>query len=138
MTIEAFTDGASRGNPGESGIGVVLKDEKGNVLRSIFGYIGTATNNTAEYTALTTCLKLASKMGCTNLVINSDSELLVRQMQGTYKVKEPRLKQFVQEARAIIADAGFQCRFNYIARERNRQADELANRAIDTKQPISL
>ena len=138
MTIHAFTDGASRGNPGESGIGVLLKDERGGALTSIFGYIGTATNNVAEYTALVTCLRMVSKLNCTNLVVHSDSELLVRQMQGTYKVKEPRLKQFVQEARAIIADAGFQCRFNYIARERNRQADELANRAIDTKQPLSL
>ncbi len=138
MTIHAFTDGASRGNPGESGIGIILKDEKGNVLTSIFGYIGTATNNTAEYTALITCLKLASKMDCGDLVIHSDSELLVRQMQGTYKVKEPRLRQLVQEARSLISAASFQCRFNHIVRERNRQADELANHGIDSKQPVHI
>ncbi len=136
MTIHAFTDGASRGNPGESGIGVVLKDEKGNVLASFFGYIGRATNNIAEYTALLTCLKQVSTMNCRNLVIHSDSELLVRQMQGSYKVKEPRLKQFVEEARGLIAAGGFHCKFNHIAREHNSQADELANRGIDTRQPL--
>ena len=138
MTIHAFTDGASRGNPGESGIGVILKDEKGNALTSIFGYIGTATNNTAEYTALLACLKLASKMDCSHLVIHSDSELLVRQMQGTYKVKEPRLRQLVQEAHSLISTAGFPCRFVHIVREKNRQADELANAGIDSKQPVRI
>ena len=136
MTIHAFTDGASRGNPGESGIGIVLKDEQGIVLTSIFGYIGKATNNIAEYTALIACLKLAQKKECRNLVVHSDSELLVRQMEGTYKVKEPRLRKFVEEAHALIGSAGFQCKFRHITREYNSEADRLANLGIDSKQPI--
>ena len=138
MTIHAFTDGASRGNPGESGIGILLKDEKGGALTSIFGYIGTATNNVAEYTALVTCLRMVSKLNCTTLVVHSDSELLVRQMQGKYKVKEPRLKEIVREARGIIDREGFTCRFIHITRERNSEADRLANRGIDSKHPVQI
>lgn len=138
MTIHAFTDGASRGNPGESGIGIVLKDEKGTVLATVFGYIGQATNNIAEYTALIACLKLAQKKGCKNLVVHSDSELLVRQMEGIYKIKEPRLKKLSQEARALIGSAGFECTFRHVTREHNRDADKLANRAIDSRQPIQI
>jgi ribonuclease HI len=138
VTIHAFTDGASRGNPGESGIGILLKDEKGGALTSIFGYIGTATNNVAEYTALVTCLRMVSKLKCTTLIVHSDSELLVRQMQGTYKVKEPRLKEFVQEARGIIVQSGLRCRFIHITRERNKEADQLANRGIDSKHPVRI
>jgi ribonuclease HI len=138
VTIHAFTDGASRGNPGESGIGILLKDERGGALTSIFGYIGTATNNVAEYTALVTCLRMVSKLKCTTLIVHSDSELLVRQMQGTYKVKEPRLKEFVQEARGIIAQSDLRCRFIHITREQNKEADKLANRGIDLKHPVGI
>lgn len=138
MTIHAFTDGASRGNPGDSGIGIVLKDERGKILATEFGFIGQATNNVAEYTALVTCLKLAQRRGCTNLVIHSDSELLVRQMQGTYKVKEPRLKEFVTQARGLIRAAGFECTFRHVTREHNSDADRLANRGIDSKQSLRV
>ncbi len=136
MTLHAFTDGASRGNPGESGIGIIIKDGKGNVLASIFGYIGLATNNVAEYTALLACLRKAAELKCTDLVVHSDSELLVRQMQGTYKVKEPRLRQFVQEARTMMTNGGLQCRFVHVTRDRNKEADELANLGIDSRQPV--
>jgi ribonuclease HI len=138
MTIHAFTDGASRGNPGDSGIGIVMKDEHGNVLTTISGYIGQATNNIAEYTALITCLKLAQNKGCRNLVVYSDSELLVRQMVGTYKVKEPRLRRFVADAHALIGSGLFECKFHHIPREMNKEADRLANLGIDTKQPVQL
>jgi Ribonuclease HI len=138
MTIHAFTDGASRGNPGDSGIGVILKNEKGSVLTSVFGYIGHATNNIAEYTALIACLRLAQTKDCRNLVVHSDSELLVRQMEGRYKVKEPRLKKFVEEAHAIIGSARFECRFRHITREYNKEADRLANLGIDSKKPIHI
>ena len=138
MTIHAFTDGASRGNPGESGIGIVLKDERGNVLASVFGYIGNATNNIAEYTALITCLKLVQKRECRCLVIHSDSELMVRQMEGTYKVKEPKLKKLSQEARALMSSANFECSFKHVTRDLNGEADRLANLAIDTKQQIQI
>jgi ribonuclease HI len=138
VTVHAFTDGASRGNPGESGIGIILKDEKGTVLASDFGYIGQATNNIAEYTALIACLKLAEKQDCRNLLIHSDSELLVRQMEGTYKVKEPRLKKLVEQARAIIGSADFKCKFHHITRDHNKDADRLANLGIDSRQPLHI
>jgi ribonuclease HI len=138
VTIHAFTDGASRGNPGESGIGIVLKDEHGNVVSSVFGYIGKATNNVAEYTALVTCLKIVRQRECRKLVIHSDSELLVRQMEGSYKIKEPRLRKLSQEAKGLISAGRFECTFQHIMREHNREADELANLAIDTRQPIEV
>ncbi len=138
MTIHAFTDGASRGNPGDSGVGIILKNEEGRVLTSVSGYIGKATNNIAEYSALIACLKLAQKNGFNNLVVHSDSELLVRQMLGTYKVKEPRLKKFVEEAHTLIRQARLECTFVHIPRESNREADQLANRGIDSKRPMHV
>ncbi|HEY6950901.1 MAG TPA: ribonuclease HI family protein [Bacteroidota bacterium] len=136
--IHAFTDGASRGNPGESGIGILLKDEQGNVLTSIFGYIGTTTNNVAEYTALITCLRLAQKNKYSSLIVHSDSELLVRQMQGKYRIKEPKLKKLAEQARAVIDSASLQCTFKHIVRGDNREADELANRGIDSRRPVHI
>ncbi len=138
MTIHAFTDGASRGNPGESGIGIVLKDEHGKELSSVFGYIGKATNNIAEYTALITCLKIIRQRVCKKLVVHSDSELLVRQMEGVYRIKEPRLKKLSEEAKALINAGGFECTFQHITREHNREADKLANLAIDTRKPMQV
>ena len=138
MTIHAFTDGASRGNPGDSGVGVILKDVHGNVLTKVSGYIGTTTNNEAEYSALITCLKLAMKTACRVLIVHSDSELMVRQMKGKYKVKEPRLKDYVQQARILMSEASFQFKILHILRERNKEADELANLGIDSRQPLRV
>jgi ribonuclease HI len=138
MTIFAYTDGASRGNPGESGIGVVLKDERGNVLGSHFDYIGQATNNIAEYTALATCLKLVQKIGCNQLVVYSDSELMVRQLNGQYKVKDEGLKKQFQNIKKILTDVPFQFSIKHIPREKNLEADQLANQGIDTKKSSSV
>ena len=107
MTIFAYTDGASRGNPGESGIGIVLKDEHGNMIASQYGYIGKTTNNVAEYTALAVCLKLVKTTECSRLVVHSDSELMVRQMNGQYKVKDARLKKQFQQIQNILAQLHF-------------------------------
>ena len=82
MTLYANTDGASRGNPGESGIGIILRDERGTVVYSGSGYIGRTTNNAAEYQALLACLKKVLQLGCSKLVVRSDSELMVRQLRG--------------------------------------------------------
>jgi ribonuclease HI len=137
VTVKAFTDGASRGNPGESGIGIVLKDEAGTTLHRLSGYIGTTTNNMAEYTALLKCLELASTVGCSKLIVHSDSELMVRQLNGTYKVKDPALKQQVQKVRSILSTAPFQFSIVHIAREENREADELANVGIESKMSVA-
>jgi ribonuclease HI len=133
MTIHAFTDGASRGNPGESGIGVILKDEHGNTLHEVYGYIGRATNNVAEYTALIQCLERARTMNCTKLVVHSDSELMVRQLNGTYKVKEPTLKRYYQRAQELLRTAPFTFSVVHVARDKNREADALANKAIERR-----
>ena len=136
MTILAYTDGASRGNPGESGIGIVLKDEWGNVIASHYGYIGKATNNVAEYTALAACLSLVQKTECSRLVVHSDSELMVRQLNGEYKVKDAVLKKHVQRIQKMMRASSFQCNINHVPREKNQEADKLANRGIDTKQTL--
>jgi ribonuclease HI len=138
MTILAYTDGASRGNPGESGIGIVLKDKLGNVIGSHFGYIGRATNNIAEYTALDACLKLVKEITCDHLIVHSDSELMVRQLNGQYKVKDEGLKKHFLHIQNILTASQFQFEIKHIPREKNRDADRLANRGIDTKKRLNV
>jgi ribonuclease HI len=138
MTILAYTDGASRGNPGESGVGIVLKDEQGNMIASHFGYIGKATNNIAEYTALATCLKLVQEIKCSNLIVYSDSELMVRQLNGQYKVKDSGLKKHFQNIQNILTSSPFQFAIKHVPREKNREADQLANHGIDTKKRLRV
>jgi ribonuclease HI len=138
MTILAYTDGASRGNPGESGIGIILKDERGNVLGSHFGYIGQATNNIAEYTALAACLKIVQGMECRHLIVHSDSELMVRQLNGQYKVKDGGLRKHFQDIQKILTASPFQFAIKHVPREENHEADQLANHGIDTKKPLSI
>jgi ribonuclease HI len=123
-------DGAARGNPGPAGIGVVIGQEEGPYRRELSEYIGEATNNAAEYQALLLALKEAAKLRATGIRIRSDSELLVRQMEGRYRVKHPRLMELHARARNLIrAFRLFQ--IEHIRRELNRDADALANRAID-------
>jgi ribonuclease HI len=138
MTILAYTDGASRGNPGESGVGILLKDELGSVIGSYCGYIGQATNNIAEYTALAACLKIVQKFECSNLIVHSDSELMVRQLHGKYKVKDAKLKKYFQDIQAILTSFPFQFTIKHVRREENRDADQLANRGIDTGNKLSF
>ena len=138
MTIFAYTDGASRGNPGKSGVGIVLKDERGNMIASHFGYIGEATNNIAEYTALAACLKLVQEMECNHLIVHSDSELMVRQLNGQYKVKDEDLKKHFQRIQKILTRSPFQFAIKHIPRDENYEADILANRGIDTKKRLKV
>lgn len=136
MTIYAHTDGASRGNPGESGIGIIMKDEHGALLHSIGGYIGKTTNNIAEYTALVTCLKKAKETNCAKLVVYSDSELMVRQLKGQYRVKDEALKKYFRRVHRMLEKAPFTFEIHHVPRERNREADLLAQAAIDIKRKI--
>lgn len=138
MTILAYTDGAARGNPGESGIGVVFKDEQGGIVSKLYGYIGEATNNVAEYTALIACLKNAPKTECSKLIVHSDSELMVRQLLGQYKVKDPNLKLMFQKVHLLLAKASFEFEIKHVGREFNKEADQLANLAIDSRKPIRI
>jgi ribonuclease HI len=125
-----MVDGASRGNPGQAGCGAVIYDENGAVIDELFTYLGTTTNNVAEYQGLLMGLKAAIKRGAKRLRIQSDSELLVRQLNGVYRVKNENLKLLYQEALELLG------RFDafsvtHVRREFNRVADRLANRAID-------
>jgi ribonuclease HI len=138
MTILAFTDGASRGNPGESGIGIILKDELGNTISTQYGHIGRATNNIAEYMALVTCLKLAKKINCINLIVHSDSELMVRQLNGDYKIRNEGIKKLYKRIHTLLNSSSFQFKIKYIPRCENRDADRLANRGIETKKRLRI
>ncbi len=135
MTVHAWTDGAARGNPGEAGIGVLMRDEAGNDLHSFGGYLGVTTNNVAEYRALIHCLKTAAGLRCSMLVVHSDSQLVVRQMLGEYKVKDKKLALLHREAQKLLQALPFTVRFVHIDRELNRDADLLANAGIDGKVP---
>lgn len=126
-------DGAARGNPGPAGIGVML-DGGAGLVRTLYRYIGETTNNVAEYEALLLALREAQGLHPAGIKIRSDSELLVRQIQGRYRVKSPRLATLYAQARTLIQQLSTaDCRFTieHIGRELNRQADALANRAID-------
>jgi ribonuclease HI len=138
MTVYAFTDGAARGNPGESGIGVIFKNEQGATLAKLHGYIGETTNNVAEYTALLACLKNAPKTECTRLIVHSDSELMVRQLQGSYKVKDPGLKALFVKVQRLLDAAAFEFEIKHVRRELNKEADELANLGIDSRKEIRI
>ena len=128
--VRVHIDGASRGNPGPAGIGVLFLGADGVVLERLHRGIGEATNNVAEYSALLAALERAAAMGIRRLEVFSDSELLVRQLQGRYQVKHPALRALYAAARKHIA--GFS-RFaiHHVPRELNADADALANRGID-------
>jgi len=138
MMVLAYTDGASRGNPGESGIGVVLKERDGDDLATINGYTGIMTNNQAEYRALLECLKAVAKLPCRHLMVNSDSELMVRQLNGQYKVRDAQLKTVMEKVRSILRRAPFEFEIRHVLREENAEADALANQSIDLKRSVHV
>jgi ribonuclease HI/probable phosphoglycerate mutase len=129
-TCSLYTDGASRGNPGKAGAGIVLLDHDGNVLltRSIF--LGECTNNAAEYRALIAGLESALEAGCKALNIFMDSQLIVRQVQGIYRIKNEQLQPLYARVRNLLAGLG-SWQIRHIPREKNLQADKLANKGID-------
>ncbi|MDO8885493.1 ribonuclease HI family protein [Candidatus Oleimmundimicrobium sp.] len=123
-------DGAARGNPGHAGIGGVILNESGSQLFSFSEYIGEATNNVAEYSALIFGLGEAANFKSNSVVIYSDSELLVQQLNGFYKVKNAGLKPLFEEAKKLLSSyTGVTIK--HVPREENKEADELANQAID-------
>jgi len=132
LKVKLYTDGASRGNPGEAGIGVLIEDETGHILGKVARYLGRATNNQAEYAALVAGLAAASEMGADEVEVLADSELLVRQMNGVYRVKSPDLQERYLKAKALITRFS-RARIEHIPREQNREADALANEAIDKR-----
>ena len=128
--LVAYVDGGARGNPGPSGFGVVVQDEKGRPVAELSEYLGKQTNNYAEYSGLLAALKYAVQHGCKSLKVFSDSELMVKQIKGQYKVNNPALKELHGKARQFI---GALDSFNitHVLRGRNADADRLANEAMD-------
>ena len=126
----AHTDGASRGNPGASALGVIIRSSTGQVEKSFGKALGCMTNNQAEYSAVIAALEESLKLGATELSLNADSELVVKQLNGQYRVKNAGLAPLY--ARVKTLEAKFKSvKYRYIPRERNREADALANRALD-------
>jgi ribonuclease HI len=127
-----FTDGAARGNPGPAGAGAVIVNADGHVVAKVGKFLGDSTNNVAEYMGLILGLRRAKAMGIKELEVLSDSELLVKQLQGEYAVKAEHLLPLHQEAQALIK--GFPwIQVRHIPREENAQADAMSNRAIDER-----
>ncbi len=124
------TDGGARGNPGPAGIGCVITDEAGAVIKTFGGYIGEGTNNVAEYRALVRGLELAAELGAARVAVRMDSELIVRQLTGVYRIKDPKLKALAAEV-GRLASRFDSVSFSHVRREENSAADELVNRAID-------
>lgn len=135
--IIVYTDGGARGNPGPAGIGVVITDEKGGVLKEISKFLGVQTNNWAEYEAVILGLQELKKIFGKEKVrelaveIRTDSELVAKQLQGAYQIKEETLfPQFIKVWNMRITDFPH-LKFFHIPREKNKEADRLANRAMD-------
>lgn len=129
----AWIDGACRGNPGEAGFGVLLETDSGS--EEILGFLGRTTNNVAEYAALLAVLARACDLGLDRLTLFSDSELLVRQMGGRYRVKAPHLIPFFLKALSLRRRISH-FTLRHVPRGENSKADGLANRAIDERSPV--
>lgn len=134
--LHAYIDGASKGNPGKAGAGAMIKNPVLNFQIPLAKFLGIATNNQAEYSALILLLQFLIEhksefADCTNLMVFSDSELLVRQMNGKYKIKSPNIIKYHIQVRKLIEHCGMKVSFQHIPREDNREADQLANQAIN-------
>lgn len=128
--IIAYCDGGSRGNPGPAGYGVHIEDAKGATVGDLSEFVGKKTNNFAEYSGLLAALQFALDHGYPRLKVVSDSELMVKQIKGQYRVNSPELRPLYEEAKRRIARLdSFQ--IQHVLREKNRQADRLANEAMD-------
>lgn len=136
MKLSIHTDGGSRGNPGKSGCGVVVYGDKHDIIFQQSQYLGIKTNNEAEYFGLLNALNwLTSNQAnyqIDQVTIYMDSELIVRQMEGSYKVKAPNLKSHFQNASQIVSQLPFPVSFSHVLRHKNQLADQLANSAMDS------
>jgi ribonuclease HI len=132
--ITANVDGGARGNPGSAGYGAVIKDADGQVLAELYEGIGVSTNNVAEYRGLIAALEWARAHGHTRLHIKSDSQLIVQQMLGHYRVKHEGLLPLYLKARRLAAEIG-EVSFEHVRREQNKDADRLSNLGMDQNGP---
>ena len=136
MQAIAHVDGGSRGNPGDAAFGVAICDAEGNQIAAFGDFIGSTTNNQAEYRGLLAALEWGRGNGVTELHVRSDSQLMVRQMNDQYRVKSAKLRPLFQEARRLAGSFG---RFSieHVRRDDNVDADRLANLAMDVRGPVS-
>jgi len=128
--ITAYTDGGARGNPGPAGYGVYIEDEDGELLAELKGALGEATNNVAEYRGLVAALEWAVQQGHGDVRVRADSQLLIKQMTGEFKVKNPGLQRLHDRASLLIERLD-RVEFEFVPRDLNKQADRLANEAMD-------
>jgi ribonuclease HI len=135
-TLTLQFDGGSRGNPGPAGIGVVVAAADGTPLVTLGRYIGRATNNVAEYRALITAMEEARKLGAKKIIIRGDSELIIKQMRGEYRVKNPDMKALYDEAQSLIVHFD-QAKIEHNLRHKNELADQLANLAMDRRVDVT-
>lgn len=126
-------DGGARGNPGPAAYGVVIRNAKGEILEELGEYLGIQTNNVAEYSGLLAALEYAERKKIGSIKILSDSELLVRQMRGQYRVKNPALKQLFDRAQAKVHKLQ-KFSIEHVLRESNRDADRLVNQVLDSRE----
>ncbi len=135
--VSVFIDGASVGNPGPAGIGVVFLDTHGTTLAQLYKYIGDTTNNVAEYLALVYALQEALARGWTVLTVRTDSELLAKQLSGAYKVRDPLLR-LLHDVAAHARSKFASCAIEHISRTLNTQADRLAAEAVASRFDTTL
>jgi ribonuclease HI len=132
--VTVYTDGGARGNPGPSGIGVQVLDEKNEVLGEVSEFIGEATNNVAEYTAVKRALEymqtLFDDTKAVQAAFNLDSQLVERQLNGVYKIKDTTLKTYADDIKVLMNEFA-SVTFTHVMREDNKEADRLANEAMD-------
>lgn len=135
MKLIIFTDGGARGNPGPAGIGVVIRDAQGKTIEQFGEYLGATTNNQAEYRAMVAALERAKALGATDVEAFADSELLVKQLNRVYRVKNAGLAPLF--LRAWNLAQGFStCTFAHVRREQNKDADRMVNMAIDARAAV--
>jgi ribonuclease HI len=130
--LQIHIDGGCRGNPGEAGYGVYVQDDAGAEVARLYGYLGVATNNVAEYQGLINGLLFALEHGARRVRVFSDSELVVRQVEGRYKVKHPAMVPLHRQATDLLRRFA-QWSVTHVPRAQNKEADTLANRALDEK-----
>jgi probable phosphoglycerate mutase len=136
LRVRIEVDGGSRGNPGPAGAGVIIRDASdGQVIQEFGIFLGKATNNVAEYRGLLAGLERAAQLGADEVDVASDSELLVRQMNGEYRVRNTSLAELFQRAQQLQRQFK-QCRFRHVRREQNVAADRLANQAMNLKRNV--
>jgi len=131
MKLIINTDGGARGNPGPAGIGVVIADDSGQVLEQHAKYLGKTTNNQAEYQAVILGLQRALELGAASVEVRADSELLIRQANGEYKVKNPDLAKRYLELKNLETRLHGRVAYRHVRREYNKLADKLSNDAMD-------